>query len=107
MSTRRAYFASGEIIEHTGGKAAFRRHVKTWQKYAVDNDRRVWFRPCDAWREADRQSRERFARSYGFTSYAAFEKLCKVVQHEDGSVDISMPFLRKKSENVVSNTDPA
>lgn len=107
MSKRMAYFASGEIIECDCGKAAFRRHVRIWQKYADEQDRRVWFRPCDAWREAEQKSRERWARAYGFASYAAFEKQVKVTQHEDGSVDISMPFLRKKSENPVSKTDPA
>lgn len=57
MSKRAAYFSDGTIIEHGGGRAAFRRAVK------LTTDRtkiKVWFRPTDAWREAVKKYFMRF-----------------------------------------------
>ena len=54
MSKRTAYFSDGTIIEHGGGRAAFRCAVKLTTDLAWQGgvNIKVWFRPCDAWREA-------------------------------------------------------
>lgn len=79
MSNRKAYFADGSIIECDCGKSAFRRHVLVHQKYSDERDRRVWFRPCDAWQEATQRSLDAWARDHGFASYKGYQFLRSVL----------------------------
>lgn len=78
MSTRRAYFSNGEIIEATCGKSAFKRHVALRMRYA-DEPTRVWFRDCDEWRTATKNSLDAWARKRGFVSYDAYNFLRRLV----------------------------
>ena len=78
MSKRTAYFSNGEIIEQIGGKSAFKRNVKIRMKYA-DEPLKVWFRPCDAWRDATQKSLDAWARNRGFASYEGYQFLRSVL----------------------------
>ena len=82
MSKRIAYFASGEIIECECGKAAFRRHVAIHQKYSIDDDRRVWYRPCDEWKAAVQKNWDAWARQRGFASWDGYQFLMNVLKGE-------------------------
>ena len=81
MSKRTAYFASGEIIECECGKSAFRRHVTIHQKYNIDDgdDKRVWFRPCDEWKDAVQKNLDAWARQRGFASWDGYQFLKNVL----------------------------
>ena len=80
MSKRTAYFPSGEIMECDCGKSAFRRHILVHQKYSGDDDRRVWFRPCEEWNNAMSESLDAWARSRGFASYNGYQTVKKALE---------------------------
>ena len=82
MSKRTAYFASGEIIECECGKAAFRRHVTIHQKYSLEDDKRVWYRPCEEWKKATQKSMDEWARRRGFASWDGYQFLMNVLKGE-------------------------
>ena len=82
MSKRTAYFASGEIIECECGKSAFRRHVIIHQKYSLEDDNRVWYRPCDEWKSAVQKGLDAWARQRGFASWDGYQFIMNVMKGE-------------------------
>ena len=71
MSKRTAYFSNGTIIECNCGRSAFKRHVRIQLRYA-DEPLKVWFRPCEAWKNSVNECMDAWARQRGFVSYEAY-----------------------------------
>lgn len=71
MTTRKAYFDTGDIIECTCGKAAFKRHIKNYQ--ACNDGCRVWFKPSAEWQKICQRINDEYAQNLGFVSYDALK----------------------------------
>lgn len=79
MSKRTAYFSSGEIIEHHGGRAAFIRFVRQTQQLH-DGHIKVWYRPTDEWRAAVKETCDAWARQRGFVSWEAYQFIMDILK---------------------------
>lgn len=82
MSKRTAYFSSGEVIEHNGGRAAFLRSVRLVKKYS-DGPIKVWYRPTDEWREAVKETCDAWARQRGFVSWEAYQFIQNILNKKE------------------------
>lgn len=61
----RAFFADGTVIEAECSRSAWKQHISTILDYMDDFiPKKVWFRPCQAWKDASALAIELYREHY-------------------------------------------